>query len=517
MLPPEFYSLQVSNLLATADAKTHPVAAANETAESLRELLRAKLDGHQFVVVSNREPYVHVYDKGRVDWIRPAGGVTVALDPIMQVSHGLWVAHGSGAADRAASDENGFVAVPPDEPTYRLKRVWLTESQEENYYYGFANAALWPLCHIAFRRPVFLAEHWKGYREVNELFADRVAEEIRDERAFVFVQDYHFALLPRMLRARCPNAVIAQFWHIPWPNREVFAICPWKTEILDGLLGNDILGFHRRDHCMNFIETVDRELEARPDQELTAIVYQGRPTRVRAFPISVDFEEISRLAASRETEQMMTSLRRRYRIPENRTLGLGVDRLDYTKGIVERMDCLDIFFSRFPQYQGRVVFVQVGVPSRMHLADYQALNQEVESRVQALNTKYGYRNWLPVIYLRDTFELETLVALYRMARFLIVSSLHDGMNLVAKEFVSSQVDCSGVLLLSQFTGAARELTDAILINPFSPDRMADQICEAVEMGPRDTRQRMQRMRERVRENNVYKWAGSILKKLSKLG
>jgi alpha,alpha-trehalose-phosphate synthase [UDP-forming] len=504
-------------MLATLEVKSQQATEACETAESLGELLRSKLEGHQFVVVSNREPYMHVRDKGHLHWMRPAGGVTVALDPIMQVSHGVWVAHGSGAADREACDENGFVAVPPDQPTYRLKRVWLTDSQEKNYYYGFANAGLWPLCHIAFRRPVFLEEHWKGYCEVNELFADKVAEQVRDERAFIFVQDYHFALLPRLLRARCPNAVIAQFWHIPWPNREVFGICPWKQEILDGLLGNDILGFHRRDHCMNFIDTADRELEARPDQELTAIVYQGRPTRVRAFPISVDFDAISRLAASPETEQMMTTLRRRYRIPENRTLGLGVDRLDYTKGIVERMDCLEFFFERYPQYQGRVVFVQIGVPSRMQLSDYKALHQEVESRVQALNKKYAYRGWQPVIYLREHFELETLVALYRMARFLVVSSLHDGMNLVAKEFVSSQVDGTGVLLLSQFAGAARELTDAILINPYSPDRMAERIAEALELGPLDTRQRMERMRARVRENNVYKWAGSILKKLSKLG
>src|SRR5689334_19258923 len=245
-----------------------PQGAASETAESLGDIIRAKLEGQVFVVVSNREPYIHNYCNNGIEWTRPAGGVTVALDPVMQVSHGLWVAHASGTADREASDEHGFVAVPPNEPTYRLKRVWLTESQEEKYYYGFANAALWPLCHTAFQRPVFMDEQWRGYCEVNEMFADRVAEEIRDQKAFVFVQDYHFALLPRLLRLRCPNVIIAQFWHIPWPNREVFGICPWKTEILEGLLGNDILGFHRRDHCLNFIETADRELEARADQEL---------------------------------------------------------------------------------------------------------------------------------------------------------------------------------------------------------------------------------------------------------
>jgi trehalose-6-phosphate synthase len=501
----------------TLDAGAPITAATPKTAESLRQLLESKLDGHKFVIVSNREPYMHIYREGRVEWIRPAGGLTVALDPIMQVSRGLWVAHGSGAADREATDDLGFVRVPPNRPTYRLKRVWLTQEQEKNYYFGLANGALWPLCHIAFRRPVFLEEHWRGYCEVNTLFADQVAEEIGDDKAFVFIQDYHFALLPRLLRTRCPNAAIAQFWHIPWPNREVFGICPWKQELLDGLLGNDILGFHRRDHCMNFIETVDRELEARPDQELTALVYQGHTTRVRAVPISVDFDDIAAKASSPDTEHLTTLLRRKYHIPENRILGLGVDRLDYTKGIVERMDALDLFFSRHPQYLGRVVFFQIAVPSRTNLAEYQAVSQEVESRVELLNSKYGYRSWQPVMLFREHFDLETLVPLYRMARFLIVSSLHDGMNLVAKEFVASRVDGSGVLLLSQFTGAARELTDALLINPFSPDRMADQIHEAIQMSPQEIRCRMEKMRARVRENNIYKWAGSFLKRLSKLG
>jgi trehalose 6-phosphate synthase len=493
-----------------------PPGAAPETAESLGELIRSRLEGRLFVVVSNREPYIHNYRDGEIDWTRPAGGVTVALDPIMQVSHGLWVAHASGTADRETADERGFVAVPPNHPTYRLKRVWLTDSQEDRYYYGFANTGLWPLCHTAFRRPVFLDDHWKGYCEVNEMFADRVAEEIRDQRAFVFLQDYHFALLPRLLRLRCPNVIIAQFWHIPWPNREVFGICPWKREILEGLLGNDILGFHRRDHCLNFIETADRELEARADPEDTAITYQGQTTRVRAFPISVDFDKIAAQAASPETMETIRAVRRHFAIPPTTVMGLGVDRLDYTKGIIERMECLDIFFAQYPQYLRRIVFVQIGVPSRMHLAEYQALSNEVDSRVEALNVKYGSGEWQPVIYLRDNFELKTLVALYRMARFLIVSSLHDGMNLVAKEFVASQVDMTGVLLLSQFAGAARELTEAVMINPFSPDNMAAKITEALEMDPLEARQRMERMRARVRDHNVYRWASLILKKLSNL-
>jgi trehalose 6-phosphate synthase len=487
-----------------------------ETPESLSQLLRSKIGDRPFVVVSNREPYVHVHQNGRVECIRPASGLAVALDPLMQVSHGIWVAHGGGSADWDVCDAKGFVKVPPERPAYRLKRVALSREQEQNYYYGFSNSALWPLCHVAFRNPVFSLEHWQGYQEVNQLFAERVAEEIGDRPAFVFIQDYHLALLPRLLRERCPQARIAHFWHIPWPNPEIFRICPWKEEILEGMLGSDILGFHLRYHCQNFIDTVDRELEARPDRELTAIVLRGHTTKIRAFPISIDFEDISRRAASAESERLLGALQRKYRLRENWILGLGADRLDYTKGIPERLRALDLFFERYPQYQGRLVFVQVAVPSRTRLGEYAQLKEQVERLVENLNWKYSRGAWRPVVYIAEHIDLPQLIALYRAARFAVVSSLHDGMNLVAKEFVASQVDKSGVLLLSQFTGAARELSDALLINPYAPDEVAEKIREALEMDRAEVRRRMERMRERVRENNIYKWAASILKKLSKI-
>lgn len=487
-----------------------------ESREDLRQLIRRKLGRYKFIVVSNREPYMHVFRHGRVDWIRPASGVTVALDPVMRASRGLWVAHGSGEADPEVTDPRGFVAVPPDRPSYRLKRVWLSRRQEENYYYGFANSALWPLCHVAYRRPIFREEHWDAYREVNQLFADRVAEEVRDERAFLFIQDYHFALLPRMLRQRCPQAIIAQFWHIPWPNPEVFRICPWRHEILDGMLGNDILGFHIRYHCENFIATVDRELEARPDRELTAVVFRGHMTKIRAFPISIDFEEISRRAGSPETKRLAAIVRRKYRLSDHCILGLGADRIDYTKGIPERLDAIDLLLERYPQYRGRLVFFQAGVPSRTQIEEYGRLSEEVEHRVKAINQKYGRGTWQPIVFAREHLDLSRLLALYRMARFALVTSLHDGMNLVAKEFVAAQTDGNGVLLLSQFTGAARELTDAIIINPYSPDEVAERIRDAIEMNPIEMRRRMGRLREHVRENNIYKWAGSVVKKLTKL-
>ena len=487
-----------------------------ETRESLRHLIRTKLRGAKFVAVSNREPYVHVFRNGRVEWVRPASGMTAALDPVMQASRGLWVAHGSGEADVEASDANGFVEVPPDRPTYQLKRVWLSKQQEEGYYYGFANAAMWPLCHIAYRPPVFRLDQWNAYVEVNRLFADSVAKEIGEKPAFVFVQDYHFALLPLMLRTLCPQAILAHFWHIPWPNPEIFRICPWKHQILEGLLGNDILGFHTRYHCDNFIATVDRELEARPDRERSAIVYGGHMTKVRSFPISIDFEEVSRHAASQETLRLMSVLRRKFRIRRDTIIGVGADRLDYTKGLPERIEALGQLFERYPEYRGRVVFIQAGVPSRTQVKEYRRLNEQIDSGVAALNWKYGRHDWQPFIFLREHVPFPTLLALYRMAHFAVVSSLHDGMNLVAKEFVAAQIDANGVLVLSPFTGASRELVDALIVNPYASHELADRIRDAIEMDPVEIRRRMGRLRAQVRENNIYKWAGDVIKKLSKL-
>ncbi|MGA8167196.1 MAG: trehalose-6-phosphate synthase [Candidatus Acidiferrales bacterium] len=487
-----------------------------ETRESLRHLIRTKLRSAKFVAVSNREPYMHVFRNGKIEWLRAASGMTAALDPVMQSSRGLWVAHGSGDADAETSDAAGFVDVPPDHPTYRLKRVSLTKQQEEGYYYGFANSAFWPLCHIAYRRPVFRLKQWNTYAEVNRLFAESVAAEIGDDPAFVFIQDYHFALLPLLLRARCPRAILAHFWHIPWPNPEVFRICPWKHEILQGLLGNDILGFHTRYHCDNFMATVDRELESRPDRERSAIVYRGHMTKIRAFPISIDFDDVSRRASSQQTEKIVAFFRRKYRLTKDHIIGIGADRLDYTKGLPERIEALDHLLERYPEYRGRVVFIQAGVPSRTQVEEYRRLDEEVDSRVAALNWKYGRRGWKPFIFLREHVPFSTLLALYRMARFAVVSSLHDGMNLVAKEFVAAQIDAKGVLVLSPFTGAARELTDALIVNPYSPHEMAERIHEAIEMEPIEIRRRMGRMRAQVRENNIYKWAGDIVKKLSRL-
>lgn len=484
------------------------------TRESLQELIKDKLSEYLFLVVSNREPYIHSYSHGEIAVQVPASGVTVALDPIMQASGGTWIAHGSGDADKEVVDKDNKVSVPIEQPRYSLKRVWLSKQEEDGYYYGFANEALWPLCHIVYTKPVFNESDWNTYKKVNEIFARNVLDEVGDRKAFVFIQDYHLALLSRFIKMGNPNIITAQFWHIPWPNPEAFRICPWQDDILRGLLGNDLLGFHIRYHCNNFIDTVDRALEARPDRERYEITLGGKKTAVRPFPISVDFEEISCHDQSQEVANEMEMLKERLGLSDER-IGIGLDRIDYTKGMLERFQAIDRLLERYPEYQRKLVFIQAGVPSRTHIGAYQTLNKEVDNLVESINWKYASGSWKPIIYLREHLSPLTMGALRRLADFCVVSSLHDGMNLVAKEFVASRSDENGVLILSRFTGAARELADALLINPYATDHFAESIKEALEMPSAEKQRRMRKMRELVRENNIYKWAADIVSDLVK--
>lgn len=486
------------------------------TKEDLQQLVKTKLADRLFIVVSNREPYIHILSGDEIQCIVPASGLTVALDPVMRACGGVWVAYGSGSADREVVDDKSRISVPPDEPCYKLRRVWLTKEEEEGYYLGFSNEALWPLSHIAYTPPKFDENHWNIYQRVNQIFADATLEEIGDRQAFVFIQDYHLALLSRMIKAKNPQVVTAQFWHIPWPNTEAFRICPWGEDILDGLLGNDLLGFHIRYHCDNFLETVKRMLESRVDNERSAINRGGRTTLVRPFPISVDFDRIARDTTEAEVEEEMEEIRRRWQLGDE-FIGIGVDRLDYTKGIPHRLNALNKFLAKYPEYQGRMIFFQLGEPSRVHIKKYRELNSEIDDMVEELNWKYQSGTWKPIVYIREHLSPATLLAFNKLAHFCVVSSLHDGMNLVAKEFVSSRTDEDGVLILSCFTGAARELTEALPINPYATDNFAEAIKRAIEM-PKEQRQaRMKKLRQVVEENNVYRWAGNIISELANLG
>lgn len=484
------------------------------TRQSLDKLVKEKLSGYLFVVVSNREPYIHSFSGGQIVARVPASGLTAALDPVMQACGGTWIAHGSGDADKKVSDKQNKVFVPPESPRYCLRRVWLSEEDIKGYYLGFSNRGMWPLCHIAYTRPVFIEPDWNSYKKVNKVFAAAVLDEIGDKKAFVFIQDYHLALLSRLIKENHPNIITAQFWHIPWPNREVFRRCPWQQEILHGLLGNDLLGFHIRYHCNNFLDTVDRAIEAKVDWERYEVTRGEKKTAVRHFPISVDFEEISQSAQKEEVTREVERLRNRYGL-ENQRVGVGFDRLDYTKGIPDRLRAFDCFLEKYPAYQGRVVFVQGGVVSRAELEEYKRLNGEIDDLVEEINRKYAQGNWKPIIYLREYLSPVSLMALRLMADFFVVSALHDGMNLVAKEFAAARFDEDGVLILSPFTGASREMTDALLVNPFATDSFAEAIKNALEMPTAERQKRMRKMREIVRENNIYQWAADIISELVK--
>jgi alpha,alpha-trehalose-phosphate synthase [UDP-forming] len=486
------------------------------TKEDLHNLVKTKLADRLFIVVSNREPYIHILEGGEAHCIVPASGLTVALNPVMKACGGTWVAHGSGDADRQVVDDKDRVLVPPNSPSYTLRRVWLTKEDEAGYYLGLSNEALWPLCHIVYTRPTFDETHWGTYKRVNNLFAEAVLDEIGNRKAFVFIQDYHLALLSRLIKAKNRNVITAQFWHIPWPNPEAFRICPWQDEILDGLLGNNLLGFHIPYYRNNFLETVDRTLECKIDHERNAVTRGGRTTLVRPFPISVDFDRISNVAASHEVSEEIERIRDKWRLSDE-FVGIGIDRIDYTKGIPERLKAIDRLLSKYPQYQRKLVFFQIAEPSRIHIKRYKELNAEVDGLIEEINWKYQAHDWKPIVYIKEHKAPITLFALNRMANFCIVSSLHDGMNLVAKEYVASRIANDGVLILSRFTGASRELTDALLVNPYATDDLAEAIKKAIEMPKDEQRDRMVKLRNVVQDNNIYRWAGEIVSELVKLG
>jgi alpha,alpha-trehalose-phosphate synthase [UDP-forming] len=485
------------------------------TRETLHQVVERVLGNRRFIVVSNREPYIHRFRGEAVVCERPVSGLVTALEPVMRACGGIWVAHGSGNADRDVIDTHDHVAVPPEHPEYLLRRVWLSKSDEDDYYYGFANEGLWPLCHIAYQRPIFEAHDWEAYRRVNRLFADVVLAEAQDGDAIVLIQDYHFALLPLMLRAARPDMLIALFWHIPWPNREAFRVCPWGREIIEGLLGNDLLGFHIRYHCQNFLETVASTTEALVNYESSAVIRSGRATLVRPFPISLDIEAISQQAMSAPTTRRMQELQHQLGLRHQRVL-LGIDRIDYTKGIPERLRAFDRLLVAHPELTSKVRFVQIGAPSRTRIARYQELANEISALVEDINWKHARDHWLPIIYRDESHTPEDLLALYRLADVCVTSPLHDGMNLVAKEYVAARADGDGVLVLSEFTGSARELEDSLQINPYAVDETASTLYQALCMEGAERRARMAALRETVARNNIYRWAGKMVTALGRI-
>ena len=509
-------TLTTARSAAETEARLREEGQSQWTADRLAVHIRSRLGDGRLFVVSNREPYMHTRRGKFLEVSVPPSGLVTALEPVLCACDGTWIAHGSGDADMEAIDHHNRLRVPPEDPQYTLRRVWLTKEEEEGYYYGFANEGLWPLCHIAHTRPIFRANDWQHYQAVNHKFADALLEEMEGTiNPVVLVQDYHFALLPRLIKQRRGDARVAIFWHIPWPNQEAFGICPWQRELVDGLLGADLIGFHIQSHCNNFLQTADRIVESRIDRERFSVQRHGHLTMVRPFPISVDFADAGGETAQEPPYVERSALLKALGI-EAAFVGVGVDRLDYTKGILERFLAIERFLEKYPRYQGQFTFIQIGAPSRSHIKRYHDLQAEVEAEADRINWRFRLDRWKPIVLLNWQHSHKEIQAYYRAADLCLVTSLHDGMNLVAKEFVAARSDERGVLILSCFTGAARELTDALQVNPYDIDQTAEAIHAALEMEPEEKQLRLQRMRKIVRERNVYHWAGTLIADLCEL-
>ncbi|OGG15716.1 hypothetical protein A3D77_01675 [Candidatus Gottesmanbacteria bacterium RIFCSPHIGHO2_02_FULL_39_11] len=487
------------------------------TAERLKEFIKDTLKGRTIIVVSNREPYIHTKEGNKISYYFPASGMVTAIEPIIQACGGIWIAHGSGDADKLVVDKDNKIKVPPNEPKYTLKRIWLDEIEEKGYYYGFSNEGLWPLCHLAHTRPTFRKEDWEEYKRVNGKFASAVLSEIKKyNKPIILLQDYHFALLPRMIKKGRPDAVIGLFWHIPWPNSESFSICPFRKDLLDGLLGADLLGFHTQLHCNNFIDTIGRELESLIDWEQFTVTKNDHTTRIKPFPISIAFYNGFHYQSHDQSSQINISNIRKQLNIKSEYIGLGVDRLDYTKGIIERFKAIEYFLEKYPSYKNRFTFIQIAPPSRSKIKRYKDFENEVVMEFERINQKFKSKGWEPIIFLKKRYNHEELNHFYRLANICLVTSLHDGMNLVAKEFIAARDDERGVLILSQFAGSSRELKDAFIVNPYNTEHMSEAIKSGLEMTPSEQIRKIRKMREIVKNYNIYRWSAELLKTMANL-
>lgn len=506
-------AMQEAKATAQEEARLRTSAESIWTPERLNEEMKQVLQDKKLVVVSNREPYMHIRSGREINVIMPASGMVTALEPILKACGGLWIASGSGDADRETVDENDKILVPPYEGKYTLRRVWLTKEQENHFYYGFSNEGLWPLCHIAHTRPTFRIEDWEYYKEVNALYAKAVIEEIKnDEEPFILVQDYHFALLPLMIKQERPDAKVAIFWHIPWPNPESFGICPWQRELLSGMLGADLIGFHTQYHCNNFLETVNDALESRVLWENFSVKIGNHFTLVKPFPISIAFT-LKDYDTKNGGRHSPAELLKQYGINAE-YMAIGVERIDYTKGLIEKFLAVERFLDKYPQYQGKFTLVQIGAVSRALLKTYSDTVNAVETEINRINWKFKSKNWQPILFLKKHHSHEEIMPFYRSAHLCMVTSLHDGMNLVAKEFIAARDHNDGVLILSRFAGASQELHGALIINPYDIEQSADAIKAALEMPEETQTHKMKQMRRMVMNHNVYAWASGILRTMA---
>lgn len=483
------------------------------TKKSLEKIKKEKFGDYLLVVVSNAEPYMHEYSRDKIVATRCAGGIVTAFEPILKVKSGLWIGHGKGSADRDTVDEKGKVRMPPNSPQYDLKRIFISKKDLRGWYYGFSNEALWPLCHNVFERPVFYETDWKSYEKVNREFAEAVLEEVEGKKAIVWIQDYQLALVSKIIKEKRPDLVVGQFWHIPWPVPNIFKICPWRKEILEGLLGNELIGFQRVGFCKSFLASVAENLEAKVDFDAMTVTYNEKIASIRNFPISIDFRAVA--LASRKNKRFGKNYMRKIITPRYQFLSVGVDRLDYIKGLPERLKAIDRFLEKYPEYQEKFVHTNIISPSRTLIKRYDNLREEIEGLAENINFKYRTEKWQPICILETTLPPSKIYSLYKSADVMLVTSLADGMNLVAKEYVAAGPD-DGALVLSDQAGAADELAEAVIVNPYDIEKLADGIKMALEMPPEEKKRRMEKMRAVVAEKNVYLWAGKFLGDLMEL-
>jgi trehalose 6-phosphate synthase/phosphatase len=488
----------------------------NWTPEALQHLVKEQLESPEMMVISNREPYVHNRAAdGSISVSYPASGMVTAVEPVIRACAGLWIAHGSGSGDRETVDKQDRLMVPPDKPSYTLQRIWLNNEEEEGYYYGFANEGLWSLCHLAHVRPIFRDGDWAMYREVNKKFADAIARAARTRNPVILIQDFHLALLPKLIRERLPEATIVVFWHIPWPSAEKFGICPQRNELLEAMIAADIVGFHTRYHCQNFLATVDRYVESNIDHEQQRIRASGHACQIASYPISIEWPP-TWLSEVPAVAQCRANVCERLKIPKGAFIGAGVERWDFTKGVLERFEAIEYLLEKTPTLVGKLVFIQIAAPTRSRLAAYMRLQEETRAAAARINERFKRAGWAPIILLDRHHEPKEVFEYMRACDFCLVNSLHDGMNLVAKEFVAAREDERGVLILSAFAGASRELVEALIVNPYDIAGTADAIRQAWKMSEEEQRERLRLMRRTVKENNVYRWAGHLLNDVARV-
>jgi len=475
------------------------------------EVIKKNFPGYKLITASNRQPYIHHLKKGKVAATRGPGGVITALDPVMRRLGGTWVCSGAGEADKLVA-KNGKVEVPPQNPSYTLKYIWLTKSENIGYYYGFSNQALWPLSHLVFMKPVFRNQDWEIYKKVNKKYAKSISRQIKGKKAVVFIHDYHLALVSKYLKKTDPQVKTIMFWHIPWPTYDIFRILPQRKEILKSMLSHDLIGFHIGYFGTNFLDAVSAEIEAQINREKNTVRYQKHISKIGGYPISIDFDGINESSKSKEVQNMSKELEEEFNLKEYKII-IGLDRIDYTKGIIERIKAIGCLLDRQPQLKGKIKFIQMGEVSRIHLPQYKKLNERVNNLVEEVNFKYSKGHWRPITFVRRHLDFKEVLSFYQIADLCIVSSLHDGMNLVAKEFVSSKFDLTGALILSRFTGACRQLEGALLVNPYHTENFSKRIFQALTMKETEKKKRMKKLRESIYQDDIWNWIGKIISDL----